>query len=1515
MANEIGGRNDKLGNRYERNCIIFSILDVLEEKTLNCRFEGLGDEEIATDIYVVGKDEKNEYIQCKQRNGSNDNWRFSDIKKYDLLKKWKFHLDRNKKNVVVLQSPITFNSLSDLIRKAQNNDGDSLSFYKNQIQKSKSTLNDFKKYCKELNLNPDDDNDINIAMDYLCRTKIAAIPDETLKEMILTRIKFLLIGDENVLYNYFLDLVCNEEILGKPIDNSFLNEFFKRKNIVRRDLSNDDINFPCIERLNNDFKKSINLIDNRYIQRKELKSVVECIENCKSMIIHGKAGYGKSGLIHGLIEYLEQQKILYLALKLDKKTPEKNTLHWSKSLGFSNYFSYCLDQFSKAKKCVLILDQLDALRWTQIHSRNAIDICSNLIDEIEKLNMERKYKISIILVSRTFDIENDIEISKLINSYNDQDNTWIKLEVNLLEEENLKEIIGKDYNNYNSKLKKLLRIPSNLFIWEKISHNQNFDSINNTGDLISQWWKEIEKNGALLDFSSGSLSNARDEIVEKMNLICKNSVPVDFLSIDSTIIEFLCSKDFIIENDNKIFFSHQSLLDYYLVKNMIKKYFDGVSIIDLIGDKNQQYPNKRYQLQMFLEMMFDIDENKYIEATDIIIKSDKIRSYLKYVAFEVLGLVPNISSKIEKYVLENYDKENLFSNYFEVIFKNHEKMIAILIKNNIFDKWILDKEKQLYVIDLLRSINHNFTKIEVDFIEKNLFINESLDRELYKCFPIEMYYDTDELFELRLKMYERYKELLLNIFLNLNELIKFNEMRAIKIVEFLGKNLDIKKQHIKYSEQCFIEYTDDNAILESEKVINVLLPLVPKIKQYNYNIYEWEKHNDYEPSIQRIIISLLKASILNLTQKNYKKFWNIFLPFFNKGYIIHNELILYGLLNMPESEAKKIIEYLFSNIDNNCFEYTSGSVQSISLLKQIIVKFLAFLNIDSITNMEDKILNYKPSDMINKYKYYMQIKKENFVAASYLSYWGDFQYEILNVINNKYLSKRSIDLKKVLSRKFNFKTSHKFDNLRTKSFNVVAPISNKELSNNSWLKILTNPKICKINKSKYNDKTSTCIQSSLYEFQSSLSTQIQNDPSRFIKLFINNSEIILKEYIPTLFSAVAYSNSINTISNDIIENMFNKFDYKIDKYKIASLFCEIIARKEDTHWNKDIIELLKNIYNDIENGNIENDYITYDVKDHIDAAEEIEMKVINSAIGKFSKAVGNILWNNANLLDEFKEIANKMINSDDNIFKYSSLYILNPALKYDFSWASDRILSLFDYDCVYGFRNNRNIIHYIYKKEPKYNDKIIDIINYGIKLNSNHIQTLFSYIIVDFNILYNQFNELINNPPGSKLVKSEMLNMFIEYLDDENLRTKAKQAIKKFISFKDINFNAYRLFNSDKLDLIEDIEYILELFDCPISSKLIEPFIHYLKKSGTNLIIYGEIIFKIIDKAIKNYDKNNPDHNYAYDDLNYIIVRIFDEVYETNKEDLKIKCLDAWDEMFSKHIGSIRKLSHEIINI
>lgn len=64
---------------------------------------------------------------------------------------------------------------------------------------------------------------------------------------------------------------------------------------------------------------------------------------------------------------------------------------------------------------MIIFDQLDAIRWTNTHSSTAIDVCKEMIRQVEQLNLERKNNISIVFVCRTYDYENDKSIKSLFN--------------------------------------------------------------------------------------------------------------------------------------------------------------------------------------------------------------------------------------------------------------------------------------------------------------------------------------------------------------------------------------------------------------------------------------------------------------------------------------------------------------------------------------------------------------------------------------------------------------------------------------------------------------------------------------------------------------------------------------------------------------------------------------------------------------------------------------------------------------------------------------------------------------------------------------------------------------------------------------------------------------------------------------------------------------------------------------------------------------------------------------------
>ena len=1509
MASETAGRADKLGNRYERNCIIKSMLEVVAEIIKSCMFEGLGDDEKATDILITNFDDTKKYIQCKYRYRSNDNWKFSGLKSYNLLKNWKFHLDKNKNNVVALESPIPFISLSDLISRAKNNNGNVELFYTEQIKKYTSTFNDFKQYCKELELNYDNMQDVQKAMDYLRRTEVINMPEEMIEELLFTKIKILFYGNPQDNYNNFLNWICNKDIMGKNIDKSFLLTFFEQNEMILNDLSNSPKDFNNMKRLNEQFKKSINLINNNFINRQELQNIISNINNEKSIMITGKAGYGKSGVIHELINYLEDNDYQYLAIKLDKYIPENNSLEWSKQLGFTTYLSNVLNKFSTDKKSVLILDQLDALRWNHIHNRISLDICNDIIKEIKNINIDRHNKISVVLACRTFDFENDPSIIEIIK---DKD-MWTQIKINDLTEDCIYSIVGTKYKTYNAKLKQLLKIPSNLFIFLKLKKENNTIDIHTTRELISTWWEQIIKEGTQNGIQEQEISEVKNKIVSRMNQIGTISLHKNLLNDYTHVVEFLLSKSILIQSDNIISFSHQSLLDYFSVEKMVNEYLEGKSIDFLIGDRNQQLPTKRYQLQMFLEQIYEINDCQFLKCIDSVINSENIRTYMKYVAFEVLGLVTNLSDKVKQYIIENYNKKELFEIFINTVFMNHQEMIDLLISKGVFDEWIQDKVKKKYVIDLLRSVKHEYNDIESNFIKEYIFINYKLDKELYSVFPIDITYDTDILFETRLKIYDKYNDLLVHSYLNLDKLLKCNEYRAIKYIEFLGQHMDLKKRHIKYSGDEFIKYEEKYNVNDNKMIIKTLLPLIPKTRNQN-DLYSWDNHHTVEITTQRIIVSLIKKALKNIIENDYNDFWLIFKDHLNKGFYIYNELILYGLLYMPLDAANEVFEYLFNNINDNCFEYTSNEKQSISMLKKIINKFIEKVDTDVLNKMINNVVNYKSKDIIKKCKKCLKLRKENINNAKYMSYWGDFQYEILNLVPNKYLNSKDFQLKQVLNRKFNDIRCSTFDLIHSKFGSVISPIENKQINMKNWLKILTNKKIISNRNSIYDDKNGVFIDSGLHEFQSSLSINILQNPNAFLDLFITNSSVIISEYVYTLYHSLAYSNILSEISCDQLELLFNTFKYE-DNYQYAPLICEIIAKKKETNWHDETINMLLHIYNDIKENKIDKNYIIINNKDNRDKAEAFEIKVINSSIYKLASAIGNLLFHNSNYVSKFINIVKDMLSSKDEIVKYSSINILCPLLNYDIKFASKNIIDLYSEDYIYGYHSSRDILNYIYKNCDDYKDIVTKIILHGINIESERIKMIYSYLMVDFYLFYNKFEKNILNKNNDEIIKDSVLDMLLAYLKDNKYKEKIKKIIKTLVTYKDVKINPYRLFDEDRLSLSEDSEYITELFRITDSSELIGPFIHALTQRHSNIIQYSDLLFKIINITIEQYEVNNSSNYYLYDDLNHTVIILFDAAYETGQEDIIIKCLDIWDRMFSKNIGIIRQISKELSEV
>lgn len=280
-------------------------------------------------------------------------------------------------------------------------------------------------------------------------------------------------------------------------------------------------------------------------------------------------------------------------------------------LGFPASISYCLNAFSKEDNAVLILDQLDALRWTARNSKSSLATCLELIREIRNLNSERENKISIIFVCRTYDLENDNGIKALFeNKSKDDTESWHKVEVNELLENEVEEILGSKYHNYPNRLRQLLRTLSNLYVWEQINDNEEYYQIKSTYNLVDKWWRDLSEKCKEADLSEDDLNKLKEKLVNLFADTGKTVFSKRRIVGNEKALRYLISQGMLTERSNKVSFVHQSFLDCFVAERMILDYYTNADadVNDILGNKTQQNPTRRYQFQIFLQSLLEESE-------------------------------------------------------------------------------------------------------------------------------------------------------------------------------------------------------------------------------------------------------------------------------------------------------------------------------------------------------------------------------------------------------------------------------------------------------------------------------------------------------------------------------------------------------------------------------------------------------------------------------------------------------------------------------------------------------------------------------------------------------------------------------------------------------------------------------------------------------------------------------------------------------------------------------------------
>ena len=1281
---------------------------------------------------------------------------------------------------------------------------------------------------------------------------------------------------------------------------------------------------PRVMELNEQYKNNFRAIKGVFINRPEIDMCVEQLKQDKSMIIHGKAGQGKSGCTQGVIRYCEEQDIPYIAIKLDDRIPEQNAEKWGEELGLTTSIPMALSMICENEKGVIILDQLDALRWTQIHSRQALIICEEVIKRVEEINLNRNKKISIIFVCRTYDYENDSSIKALFHKVDNPQNKereslcWEEVIVKELAEEIVRRIVGPRYDRLSCKMKKVLSIPSNLYIWEHLEQDSVYDEYSTANQLIQKWWEQIKQKCKMNQLDEVEVEATKVEIINKINTLGKLHINIKLLNglhVTERSLAYLSSNGFIVRCNNSISFAHQSISDYFLAQEMLNKYFTGEDIIEIIGDKQKQTPQKRYQIQMLLQDIQAIDEDEFIQVGIRLIESDKIRFYVKYVFFEIIGQYTCISDVSKKFILEYYINAKFGKHVIEGIILGHELFVQLLIDNGILDEWMEIAEKKTTAIKLIQSISPKYRVEDVEFIKRHLFKIMEDDKKLSICFAFDIYKDTDEMFELRMTFYEKYPSFI-ESYIDFKELFIKCEGRALQIFEFILKN-ELQGRRLYYNEEKFLDEDNEGLVENIDLILDTLLVYIPQEKEVG-QYSKWNERKTYNQGIERTCVQLIKKANRALIERNPKEFIKRYKLYFDKGYGIFNEIILEGFKCVPTILSTQVINYLNDNFNNIIFDKSSGERNELGLVKGIIEKHAIHCDEKIYSVLEEKIIGYIDPCAKDWYKRRIEFNRErsNNIHV-YWSFWGDLQIELLGVLPRDRMTREAKSILEVLKRRdYGIKAKNIYYHTQGHSGTVHSPISGKRLSNKQWIKILTNTKLENISRSQWKEVKGGFIESSIEEFAGDLREAVRDEPQRFINLLIDNKLNINNAYVNALFSGVAYSEKLEEVDSRVLERMIlgYRYDYEVHR---ARYICDIVGKKKDSKWSSPILDILNDIALHHTNPTNDGPNVTTPDDEQMKSFHMLESNALNCVRGSAATAIGSLLWNNKQLFVYFKDTITQLCEDVNPAVRLATLDIIFPVYNIDRAWAVEKIIKMLKSDYrLAGYRDMKQMFFLVHNKKK---EEIESIILKCFYESDNDLVKMGAYALTEMYILRDRFIEIIENVKNlNKEQVKYILEMLIIYFKEEKYYELVKKVIIKYMVLDlDLEFPICRIFYDNLVDIERDRAFLMELVSFKSSKKIVSAFVRYLEKSNQPIIAYKEVIFTMSYNIIEN---NSDAEDYTYglnEEISKLIIGLYDEVSQENDEEMKDianVCLHIWDLMFENRIGAARILTLKMLD-
>ncbi len=1532
MSFETGGRADKLGNRYEGRWVAKQLLRLLNEEIVSVTIEAIGDDEYGVDLWIVHKDGSRQAQQCKSRNKSKEAWSISDFKTRDILNKFHYQLDRNPQIEFKFVSGVPFINLEDICDSARNSSQDPEQFYKHQIV-SASRKEIFRQFCAGMKLNSATSDDIKKAFDYLRRLRIDCfLGNETAWIDLKTQAGLLITGAPEVIISTLLTYAENSDSLGNPIYADDLWTYLKQQSLFPKNLAYDDRIVPCIERLREEFTESIQpgLIAGELIPREEADNCLQMLQDEKGLIIlHGSAGLGKSGVLFEMVNKLHTNGIPYLPLRLDRRIPEKNAAQYGIDVGLPDTPVNCLIAVAGSRPCVLILDQLDAIRWTSAHSANSLDVCREVINQVLAFRREGK-KISVIVACRTFDLKHDPEIKQWIESENIHEK-WEQIEICPLSPTIVRQIIGEEYTSLAERQTKILAVPQNLAMWVHLHQEGRFIAFKSNIELMKMFWES--KRAALFKVANTNDINAVFYVLAQwMETNGKICAPVLILSqCSSHAVKAIKSHDIIQEQNRTISFCHQSYLDYLIAEKLILEIFNGGNILLWLGPEEKQTLFRREQFRQALSWLADEGPEHFYSVVKEVLSAPHIRFHMKHLVLEIIGQLEDISNQLADYLLELSKNDYWNRHILTTVFSGSKTWISLLIDKDEISSALGSGEMVRYqdALNLLSSVIHKIpdkvSLILAPLVEKNgnwpnLVLN-TIGWDVAK--------ESDAIFELRLRLAQK------GIFSDLIDWKKLSEkypvrgfqLFAVILLWLSNRGKQPNNQRSKRVEKFYDH--DFDALLAAAalcpmEVWDLLIPIVEQMtiswpeSEYDPEATRWQKDDlDYHyTNIERVSVdSLIKAGQV-LAQDTPKLLLRRTQQIDSSSSPVLQEILIETYSRLPPQYAEHGIQWLIN--DKTRLRLGPGYTEPEWLPAFRLIEALSpYCSQELFAQLENELVHYHDPNELHLAQYHLENWRRYGVWGDY---WGRTQYFLLPALCEARRLKSSSELIEVLKRKFKGYDEESFLRSGRVKGGLVGSALNENLariSNRTWINIITDKTVPiedRGNWKQYFDDH--VIENSITQFSCSLRHIAASFPERFAQLALQLPLDTNYRYIAAIFSSLAATKANDQVLPDVRNNWepatINTVIDVVSRYRhylrneVAIEFCRLIEGRSAELWPDFVLDEVAYLAK-------QETKLSRQNNSQKDTPHDLLNSSLNCVRGVACNAIASLLWKQPNLFSRFKPIIDQLTKADDPVVLVATMRILVPILNIDKKQAVTWFINAASKDIRgpashYGSR----FIGYTVRE---FADELLSTIKRMLYDQNQKIATLGSHMVSAFNLFYGIYVEEVKpcfEGPASHrigIAKTAAFN-----IDNKKYAEKCREYITVLMddSDKEVRSALHGMFREEIFCLPENITFMDKYVESKAFADESYGLFHSLESYKESLLPFANVILSACIAIVNNCRRegiaNSGQMVYG---LSPLLLRLYEQAQERDPRIANL-CLNAWDVLFEHRIGDVRDLTSRI---